>query len=245
MKQTAILLPMLALAMAACSQEDAPSEQVKKAGQDIVEAVEGTSSSPPAQAQGPYAPRNECDEETGAKAFLAKLNRAAEERDEDALVALAAEDIKLDFGGGSGTEELRRRLAGEHGNLWPELEELTTLGCAVNSTGGITMPWYFAQKLPVESYRGAIVTGENVPLRSAPGGDAPVVARLSWEAVEIVTDQPPLQGWTQVRLPAAGEREQPPEGYITSDRLRSILGHRLIAASRNNRWRITSLVAGD
>jgi len=35
------------------------------------------------------------------------------------------------------------------------------------------------------------------------------------------------------------------QGYIATDKLRSLLDYRLIASSRNGRWRITSFVAGD
>ena len=35
------------------------------------------------------------------------------------------------------------------------------------------------------------------------------------------------------------------EGYIASASLRSLIGYRLIASSRNSKWSITSLVAGD
>ena len=34
-------------------------------------------------------------------------------------------------------------------------------------------------------------------------------------------------------------------GYIATDKLRSLIDYRLLAASRNGTWRIVSLVAGD
>ena len=34
-------------------------------------------------------------------------------------------------------------------------------------------------------------------------------------------------------------------GFVATDKLRSLLDYRLIASSRNGRWRITSLIAGD
>src|SRR5690606_6435813 len=96
-----------------------------------------------------FAPRDECAEVQGASVFQRQLAAAIEARDAEVLATLAAEDVKLDFGGGTGRAELQRRLADESTGLWRELDELMRLGCAANDQGGITIPWYFDQDLGV------------------------------------------------------------------------------------------------
>ena len=85
---------------------------------------------------------------------------------------------------------------------------------------------------------GMIVTGESVPLLSSPDEDGTAVATLSWDAVEISTLQPdePFQ-----KVETTGGEE----GYIATDKLRSLIDYRLLATSRNGNWRVVSLVAGD
>ena len=234
---------LLAL-LAACSQSDAPSDQMEKAAEEVVSAVEGE---PEQAAAGPLAPRNDCAEMPEAAGFLRTLNEAIASRDADALVALAAEDVKLDFGGAGGTAELRRRLSAEDGALWVELDELVQLGCAENTQGGITLPWYFEQSLPVEGTNAFVVTGVDVPLYRAPAEDAPVMTTISWQAVELAPGEE-QEGFRRVMLPQEGPEpgEAPPTtGYVVQDKLRSLVDYRLTAASRNGRWRIISLVRGD
>lgn len=233
----------LAAMLSACDRSDPPSDRLERAAEDLVSEVESTPTAEPTPA-GPWAPRNECVDQPGVTDFLASLQAAIDTRDADALVALAAQDVKLDFGGGAGADELRQRLAADDGEFWDTLARMLEYGCAADGGTSITIPWYFAQEIPVDSYTGAIVTGEDVPLYNAPGSDAEVTAQLSWEAVETLQDQPENSDFTHVSWSetAAGNAV---EGYIAKDSLRAIIDYRLIANRRNNRWRITALVAGD
>lgn len=239
------------LLAAACNRSEAPAEELEEAAEEVVAAVESEIASAP----GDYAPRDDCLELPGGGPFLRELEAAVAARDADALAALAAQDIKLDFGGGTGVPELRRRLAEPDGALWEELAELADLGCAANSQGGLTLPWYFEQQVPVaDPFGGFIALGEGVPLRAAPAADAPVRARIDWAAVELLPEEGEHEGFRHVsvvRPPRSGLtgdtalRELPLTGYVAEDRLRSLVDYRLTAATRNGRWRIISLVAGD
>lgn len=228
-----LLLPLL-LACAGCSQDDAPSEEITEAAQELVVPA----AEPPSLAKGKWAPRDECGALEGAPQFRERLASAVKVRDADALAALAADDIKLDFGGGEGTAELRARLDAPDYELWDELDKLMTLGCAANDEGGITIPWYFAQDLgEIDPYSAWLVTGEGVPVYAARDGDRRSGA-LSWDVVELA-DWDPEQPRQRVTLAEGGT------GFITTDRLRSLIDYRLLASSRNGRWRITTLIAGD
>lgn len=225
----------LLLSCAACSQEKAPVEEVAAAAEKIV----APSAQPTPLANGPWAPQDTCTKVEGAAEFRQRLGAAVEARDAGALVALAADDVRLDFGGGAGKAELRARLDDEALGLWDELVALMELGCSANKQGGITIPWYFDQDLGnVDPFEAMIVTGEEVPVLQRADAASRPVARISWDLVSLaapVTDE----AFQQVEL-ADGTT-----GFIATDRLRSVVDYRLIASSRNGRWRITSFVAGD
>jgi hypothetical protein len=224
------------LACTACSQQDAPAEKLAEKAEEIVAPG---STAQPVLAQGPYAPRDTCAKVAGADTFRRQLAEAVEKRDTDALVGLAAADIKLDFGGSTGSEELRKRLNDKSWDLWNELDALMELGCSANAQGGITMPWYFDQNLGnVDAFTGWLVTGENVPVLAGPDASSPQVATVSWDLVELTTLDPE-RAYQQVQL------RDSEVGFIATSKLRSVIGYRLIASSRNGRWRITSFVAGD
>ena len=225
----------LLLCCTACSQDDAPAEDVAKAAEQRV----APTPAPSPLAKGKWAPQDACAEVEGADRFRQQLAAAVAARDIDRVVALAADDVKLDFGGGAGSAELRRRLADGSLGLWGELDALMALGCAVNDQGGITIPWFFDQELgAVDPAYAMVVTGEDVPLLERPDSASRPVATISWDLVEIASFDPgsPYQ---QV---AFGEDKR---GFIASDSLRSLLDYRLTASSRNGRWHITSFVAGD
>ena len=222
----------LLLTCTACSQEDAPADEVAEAAEEIVAPAE-----PTPLARGKWAPQDDCAAVEGADAFRERLAAAVEARDADALVALAADDIKLDFGGGEGAAELRGRLEAS-GELWDELGKLLALGCSANEEGGVTIPWIFDQDLgEADPFTTFLVVGEDVPVFTGPDGDRRK-GSISWDLVEIASLDPqrPLQG---VTLPGGTH------GFIDMDRLRSLIDYRLIASSRNGRWRITAFIAGD
>lgn len=237
MRPTICLALTLSLALAACGEGKAPSEKLKDATKELVREAAGET---PKLAEGPYAPRDECVGLPGADAFRQQLSQAVEARDAKALVALAAPDVRLDFGGGAGSAQLRARLGGENPSLWDELDALLELGCAAEGQSGITLPWYFAQKIDaVDPARGMIVTGENVPLHIEPAAESERLEDISWQAVELVDGLQPEAPFQHVET-VKGKR-----GYIATGKLRSLLDYRLLASSRDGKWSITSLIAGD
>lgn len=226
------------LALVACSQENAPSEAISKAADKAVENTVGTA--PPKLAEGPYAPRDECEAIPGAAEFRARLSAAVKARDTDALLTLAASDIQLDFGGGSGTGELRTRLGDPAYDLWDELDTLVALGCAKSESGGVTLPWYFAQDFgDLDVLNSIIVMGEKVPLRETGDPAGPVIAPVSWDAVTLVGRFKPDAAFHRVKT------RDGKVGFIAAEKLRPIAGYRVIASSRDGKWSMTSLIAGD
>ncbi len=230
----------LVLALAACKQDQpAPSQKIAKAADELIAKASGA---PPAikLGKGAYAPRDECADVPGAAEFRQQLTKVVGDRDIEGLVALVANDVRLDFGGGEGANLLRTHLMKADRSLWDELDELLALGCAKNGQGGITIPWYFEQDFDsIDPMTGMIVKGEDVPLLAEPEAKAQELRKLSWEVVELADGLRPDDRFQKVRLP------DKTEGYIATDELRSLIGYRLIASSRNGKWSITSLAAGD
>jgi hypothetical protein len=228
-------MPLL-LGLAACNRHNAPSDQLAQSAKQFVGAATPT---PAPLAEGPYAPRDTCHGVKGADDFRRQLADAVMARDTNAFLVLAADDIKLDFGGGTGRAELKKRLTDKDWKLWNELDQLLKLGCAANEQGGITIPWYFEQHIDkVDATTGMLVTGENVPLLSAPDPKSPPVETISWNVVSLASLAPddPYQSVTTL---------DGKQGYIATGKLRSLLDYRLRATQRNGKWSIVSLVSGD
>ena len=187
-----------------------------------------------------YAPRDECAKAPGFAAFRSQLAAAVAKRDADAVIALADPKVNLDFGGGAGTDELRKRLSAENAPLWADLSSLSTLGCALDGSVA-TQPWIFS-RVPdsVDPARTMLVTGTEVPLRAKPAPVAEQVRTLDWALVELAGDAfDPKAAYAEV-VAADGSR-----GFVATRKLRSVLDYRLIADRQGEDWRITALIAGD
>jgi len=231
------MLPAFALAfvLAACSQENAPSEDIAEQAQDAV----APNPAPTVFAKGRFAPRDECGTLEGAPDFRNRLAEAVRLRDANAVVALAADDIQLDFGGGAGAAEFRKRLNEPGGDLWKELDALLTLGCSANDQGGLTIPWIFDQDIgDADPYSSMLVMGEDEPVHETASPFSKEIGKVSWDLVETV-DYLPDNPMQEVTL-ADGKT-----GFIATDKLRAVIDYRLLASSRNGKWSITSFIAGD
>lgn len=182
-----------------------------------------------------------CSRRPGASAFLAALTRAVQRRNTAALLALSAPTVQLDFGGGSGHAELRRRLAGAEGRkLWRELDRLVALGCAPSGPN-LYLPAVFARDLgDLDPFEVVVVTGDRVPLRSAPWANARPLRLLSWVAVTPLTGDDYEKPFRRVSLPAGKVI-----GYVESAKLRSPIDYRMVVSRQRGVWKIHAFVAGD
>jgi hypothetical protein len=207
------------------------------ASPDAVPAPGSTSAAGTAIAR--YPPRDECARLPGFAAFRDKLSAAAKAKDPEALAALADPAVHLDYGGGAGVEELRKRLTDPRTALWSELADLLSLGCAADR-GVATLPWVFA-RVPetADPYKTMLVLGTGVPLRETAAAKAKPMRTLDWALVEIAgTGFDPKAPYTEVTVGGA-------RGFVETSKLRSIIDHRVIADRSGGEWRITAFIAGD
>lgn len=199
----------------------------------------------PPNRPGAYAPRDACVKTPRARAFMAALRGAIARRDARALVGLAAPDVRLDFGGGSGKPLLLSQLTGAEGlGLWRELDEAVRLGCAMDA-GDLVFPWIFGQNLgDVDTYAAMVATGPAVPLYRRANARAAPIARLNWQIVVVQGDN---NGPDEMRNPLTRVSviNSPLEGYVPSEKLRSVIGRRLIVSRHGSQWEITAFVDGD
>jgi hypothetical protein len=196
----------------------------------------------PPNRPGAFAPRDECSSIPGAVEFLAALRSAAARRDTAALLALASKDVRLDFGGGAGRAELRKRLSGTDGAaLWDELDAILQLGCAANGQGELTLPWFFAQDLgDVDPFDVMLATGPRVPLYRAAKARGRRAAWLNWQLVMPQASPAAPRGFRRVLV--IGSRLS---GLVEERHLRSPIDYRLMANRSAGEWRIDMFVAGD
>jgi hypothetical protein len=188
---------------------------------------------------GRFAPLETCNRLPGAAAFRAILDSAVRRRDGAALAALASPTIRLDFGEGAGTTELRRRLAGAEGRkLWRELDRILPLGCAVQG-GNLVMPSVFAHDFgDTDPFDVMLVTAARVPLLARPNAAARPLRLLSWIMVSPVSADDFEKPFRRVRVGTQ-------TGYVETAKLRSALDYRLVVSRTRGAWKIDAFVAGD
>ena len=247
--------------LAACDRAEPPSKPAASAIPETLEAplappvlppmapvpspeASATPGAEPAASPKPltaYPPLDECAKLPGFPAFRDAVFAAAAKRDGEALASLADPAINLDFGGGAGTDELRKRLADPKSVLWEEIAALAPLGCAADGTVA-TLPAIFS-RVPddIDAARTMLVTGTDVPLRRKPSPAAEAVRKLDWALVTLKGEGfDPAARYAQVTI-ADGST-----GFVATAKLRSVLDYRLIAdKSGSGEYRITALIAGD
>lgn len=191
-----------------------------------------------------WAPRDECASLEGSEEFRRALTTAVVNRNKQMLLGLFDKHVHLDFGGGSGVDELARRLDDPNYDLWTALDQLLVLGCAADGANGMTLPWYFAQDMgEVDPYGAMVVLGDKVPVYGTVQPRAPKLY-LDWA---LVTRQSYLEATREDGtepyigvIMADGKR-----GIIDRTKVRSLIDYRLYAARDADGWTITSFIAGD
>lgn len=253
-----LALPRLALAalaaLAGCNGEK-PSQPAQGAKASASTAAPAsrvpTSASPPAAEasevppEAPalpsvvrYAPQDDCVAQPGWPGFRKSLVAAVKARDAQGLSKLAAPDIALDYGGGTGPGELVKRLDDPETRLWQELDGILPLGCAMQ--GGLAaLPWVFWNAPEdIDSYSAMLVLGEETQLLDKAGGKP--IASVGWTIVGI----DPMDFDTDARATRVTTHDGQ-KGWIETRKLRSLLDYRLIAEPKDGTWQITAFIAGD
>lgn len=189
-------------------------------------------------------PRDACRAMAGADDFRMTLVTAVANRDAEMLQTVIDPDILLDFGGGSGWEEMRARLDAADYRLWDELDTVIRLGCDRAYQDSLVLPYYWGQDFgDMDAYDTYIVLGADVPMFATAKGERRI-ARLRWEAVEAVGFFDMVEGDREAPLWEVQTRNGK-LGFVDRTLLRALVDYRLIAEQRDGEWKITTFVAGD
>ena len=117
-----------------------------------------------------------------------ELSSAVARHDVKGMLKLVDDDVQIDFGGGSGRKAFAAAWNLDkpgQSRLWDELRTLLRLGC-IKGEGGYLMPSLFEQVGDdMDSLKTYIAIVSGAPLRSAPRADAPVVATLRWDVLNL------------------------------------------------------------
>ena len=188
-------------------------------------------------------PVDQCTAEPGFSVFRDALKRSVDARDGDALLALLAPDVLVNFGGETGRDAFARQwdlTAGSPDELWTQLAKILALGCARSNTT-LVMPalaLQFDSDSDEDVFDKLVVTSSVAELRAAPDPASARIARLSWDIVTAL-ERRHQDDWVKVQL-ADGRR-----GWVSARQLRSPLDYRATVEKRDGRWMISAFVAGD
>lgn len=178
--------------------------------------------------------------------FRDRLLKAVRQRNLDAVVAVAAEDIKLSFGGGYGRDQFRELLIaddnGAGGSYWDELEWALKLGGVFNDEFGrqFCTPYVSCdgphQCAECDPFEILVAVSDWSPVYASADIAAPILTHLSYDVVKLVDYGSP---WRQVLL-VDGRT-----GYVAFPDFRSPIGYRAYFKKREGRWQMRIFIAGD
>ena len=202
----------------------------------------------PGAAQGlKMEPVDQASQDRSFVEYRDALLRAVRARDTSVVVELASRDIMLSFGGDAGRESLRRNLEGfeswQGDAYWSELQRVLELGGVFFEDGAFCSPYLACLDLPdcpdCDPFETVFVTGRDVPARAAPDAGARIVARLSYEVLQLDAEAYSGEDWYPVHLPSGGR------AFVSHKDARMAIDYRARFEKIGGRWRMTVFIAGD
>ena len=187
-------------------------------------------------------PVDECSSEPGFSTFRQHLNDVVARKDREALLAMLAPNVAVNFGGSEGPKAFAEAWgldrAGES-EIWPLLRKILGLGCAV-SEEGFAIPSLTMQFEPEEDedlFDKFVVISPAATLRSGPEPGSRPIGKLAWDVVKAVDQSRGAQ--TKVRL------QDGREGWLSSAELYNPAYYRMFLRKRDGKWVIAAFIAGD
>ena len=206
-------------------------------------------------AQGKAYPVDEGASDPAFAKFRTELLDAIVRRDVDGVVAAAAKDVMLSFGGHAGrddfrgfltlsekdlADEFKHEAAERRESYWDGLEEVLRLGGRFTAPGTFEAPYTWTVKLDDTSdpFRTFFAMGDGIPVRDRPSRFGNVVSTLDHDILETV-DGGEGTPFLNVKLPGGGT------GFVARQDLRSAVDFRAIFRKRDGRWEIDMFIRGD
>jgi hypothetical protein len=192
-----------------------------------------------------HEPVDEAWKDPTLVAFRKDLLAAVKRHDVKYVVARAARNIKLSFGGYAGRKTLREwlRLEGMRETYWRELEGVFSLGGVFTGKDTFCIPYVACIDVPgcpdCDPYETVYVLSKDAKAYAAMNTKSPVVARLSYDVLQMDYSKDVIEGWMAVGLPGGGV------GYVTGPDFRTAVDYRALLRKRKGVWQIDVFVAGD
>ena len=184
-------------------------------------------------------PVEQCASEAGFEEFRARLKDVVARQDEQALLAMLAEDVEVNFGGDHGpvlfAANWKFDEAGES-HVWAEMEEALAQGCA-KSGDYLVAPSFVAQfPAQLDAFE-TLILPPGAQLRSASGEASAEKGPMDWDLARVLDGAG--ETWVEVKL-VDGRT-----GFVRWDQTVNPLDYRLVFEKRGETWVITAFVAGD
>ena len=203
--------------------------------------------------RGKLYPFDEAPENPDFEAFRLKLYRAVLDKDVDFIKDIVDEDIKISFGIENGYADFLTMWQLEEqpdsSIFWYEMQQVLELG---GGFPGERQDMFIAPYLHLttavdDPYATGAIIGESVRLRAEPNTEAEVVASLSFDKVEYLSQKNPkresIDGttdiWEKVQLLDGTQ------GYVFGQYVRSAIDFRAGFEKMEEDWKLTFFVAGD
>ncbi len=256
---TACVLVALALVQCGGTEMLAVGDVVAQTGAKqnsagSVKAIPATETPPSIAAPITMLPVDEAARDNDFLTHRTALLRAIRDRDLVAVVAAAAPDIHLDFGGGFGSEQFRQQLVNDQdgSRYWRELETAIALGGVFETPDDFCSPYVFCLDIPgcsdCDPFTTLVAVSQGSVIHAAPDGNSQVVATLAYGVV-TVDDQGTHYPWFEVRLAgdSANKDLGANLGFVdSSSDFRSPVDYRAnFRKQADGTWLMVSFIAGD
>lgn len=205
--------------------------------------------SPPSQAgeQLRLKPVDQADRDREFSLWRKDFIEAVRRRDVDYVVARAAANIKLSFGGDYGPDTFRQFLTGnvewQGEAYWRELQTVLELGGVFMEDGAFCSPYLACIDVPgcdeCDPYETVYVVRADAVARQEPKKEAAVAAKLSWNVLPLDYEADSPAGWYAVKLWNGRT------AYLSDGDARMAVDYRARFERKPKGWRMTVFIAGD
>jgi hypothetical protein len=198
-------------------------------------------------------PRNEYKNDSSLSSFVDKLKVAIKSKDKQFIISVLDKNIRNSFGGDDGIEEFKQmwKFNSSNSDLWKTMERIINYGGVFitrkESRHQFVFPYIFELELKNSDdyFSVMVVTVGKLKVKEKPDLNSRTVGELSYDVVwiEYSDEFKPkfeVEGWTYIRT-----LDKKIIGYVPSEYLYSPIGYRMFLSKIDNKWIITTLVAGD
>lgn len=198
-------------------------------------------------------PADEAKMEPSFLAFRTKLIAAAERKDAKYILSIVDPNISNGFGGRDGIANFKKdwKIESKNSEFWAEFLPVIKngghfIGEGNNRLSLFAAPYtYYGFPDDLDGVPNFAIFGSEVNLRKAPSVGSEVVAKLSYNIVELIEDAASTaedqrkSGWYKVKTLGGLT------GYVKSEFVRADIDYRAGFAKKRGVWKMTFFLAGD